>query len=208
MTVSRYTPETFSRPVQSREKRELDRGRRATALQRIQISLDSQSLPEIILTDDTSGNSYARVCVGWRGRWDLHMTNSTGFFLPSFLPCWHLWPKGHTPGIIIFISSRMSVCLSVCPSARTSVLPFRVCLFCLDVRLPSHRGNLFSDAFEDSPEASLFPPPHTRDGALSFLRATRDGKSSRPPLLLGRYPSCAMFYGILVEICKNGKEYL
>lgn len=51
---------------------------------------------------------------GERRGWNLHMTNSTRSFL-SFLPScrhWHLWPRA-TLGIIIFIPSRMSVCLSV-----------------------------------------------------------------------------------------------
>lgn len=172
-------------------------------------SLDSRSLLEIILVDDTSGDArVARMRLGdW---WDLHMTNSTRSFLPPCLPSLlTLMAQGHTPGIIIFIPSRMSVCLPVrlfvCPYIR-SVLPFHVCLLCLAVRLLfSHTAEIsFRMLSRAPPEASLFPPPRTRDGALSFLRATRDGKSSRPPLLLGRYP---LLRHILWDSCWALREW-
>jgi len=208
MTVSRYSSEMFSHPVQSREKRELDRGKRATALQKIRISVPRFPKPS---RNNLRGRYIRQHACAWDEAgvgetyiWQIQRVPSC---LPSLLT---LMAQGPHTGYYYFHSFPhvcLSVGLSVHPYIR-SVLPFHVCLFCLAARLLPHRGNLFSDAFEDSPEASLFPPPHTRDGALSFLRATRDGKSSRPPLLLGRYPSCATFCEILVEIFKDGKEHL
>jgi len=137
------------------------------------------------------------------------MTNSTRFFLPCLPSLLTLMAQGHTG--YYYFHSFSHVCLSVCPSvrpARTSVS------FFLSAFVSSVWPCAFSRTAEISfrmlsrapPEASLFPLPRTRDGALSFLRATRDGKSSRPPLLLGCYPSCATFCGILVdELYEDGK---
>lgn len=122
--------------------------------------------------------------------------------MPSFLADTY-GPGPHGVLLFSFLPACLSVRLSVRPYIR-SVLPFRVCLLCLAFsRTAEISFRMLSRAF---PEASLFPPPRTRDGALSFLRATRDAKSSRPPLLLERYLSCAASCRILVvELCKDGK---
>lgn len=128
------------------------------------------------------------------------MTNSTRSFLPCLPSLLTLMAQGHTG--YYYFHSFPHVCLSVCPSVRPPVHPFRSSfprLSPLSGRAPSPapRKSLFG-CFRGLPlkrASSPPPPPRTRDVALSFLRATRDGKSSRPPLLLGRYPSRATFCG-------------
>lgn len=212
MTVSRYTPETFSRPVQSREKRGLDkRGGCATESQRIRISVPRFPKPS---RNNPRGRHVrrrlrTRVRDGDEGGGGLARLTYDKFnaLLPPCLPSLlTLMAQGHTG--YYYFHSFPHVCLSVCPSVRTSV-PFFLSTFVSSVWLYAFSRTAeisFRMLSRASPEASLFPPPRTRDGALSFLRATRDAKSSRPPLLLERYLSCAASCRILVvELCKDGK---
>lgn len=197
-----YTPETFPRPVQSRGKRGLDkRGRRATPHRKgsESQSLDSRSLLEIILADDTSGATAThRHACAWRewGRGLARLTyDKFNALLPAAVPSFLADTCGPGPHAgYYYFHSFPHVCLPARPSVRLPVHPFRSSfsrLSPLSGRAPSPapRKSLFGCFRRTPPEASLFPPPRTRDGALSFLRATRDGKSSRPPLLLGRYLS-------------------
>lgn len=137
------------------------------------------------------------------------MTNSTRSFLPS-VPSFLADTYGPGPHAgYYYFHSFPHVCLSACPSVRPPVHPFRSSfprLSPLSGRAPSPtpRKSLFG-CFRGLPlKRASSLPPRTRDGALSFLRATRDGKSSRPPLSLGRYSPA--FYGILVgKLCENRK---
>lgn len=187
MTVSRYTPETFLSPgIQSHEKRGLDKqgGTHRVAKDPESQSLDSRSLLEIILVDDTSGDvvTHAYAWRGWGGGggggigetyiWQIQRAPSC---LPSLLT---LMAQGHTPGIIIFIPSRMSVCLPVRLS-RTSV-PFFLSTFVSSVwPCTFSRGNLFSDAFEGSPWSEPLSLPHTRETGLLVFCARHVTESPR-----------------------------
>jgi len=217
VTVSRYTPETFSHPLQSREKRGLNRrARHAIASQKTRwISVPPFPAPSWNnpRERDTRQAAVTHACAR---QGDMRLTyDKFNTLLPAFLPCWHLWPRA-TPGYYYCHSfSRISVCLLVCPFVRPSVhpsirfaSPFRVCLLCLAMHLLPHRGNLFSDAFEGSPWSKpLLPLSHIRETELLVFCARHVTESPRGRLCCRDVaPSCAASCGILVnELCEGGK---
>lgn len=186
--MSRCTPETFSHPLQSREKRELNR-RAGHGIARRKRPAESRSLhfrrlPEIILVDETRQAVVTHACARQEGMRDLHMTNSTR--APSSLPSLlTLMAQGHTR-VLLLSFLPANICLPACLSVRPSVHPYVLFIlfaFVLSsvwaIHLLPHRRNLsFRMLSRIPPEASLsysyYSPPRMRNRALSFLRATRD----------------------------------
>lgn len=129
MTVSRYTPETFSHPLHNHVRGEgLDRQkyRRPCRKEPGSQSLDFRRLPEIILADGTSDRRLrTRVCAE-RGARLTYDKNSARSFLPSFLLL-TLMAQGHTEYYYFHSFSHvcLSVCLPACLSVRQSVHPLR-----------------------------------------------------------------------------------
>lgn len=219
MTVSRYTPETFSRPVQSHEKRERKKegwtSEGDTASQRTRISVPR--FPKPSRNNPRGRHVRRRLRTRMRGEdetWGLVRLTYDKFnaLLPAAVPSFLADTYGPGPHTgYYYFHSFPHVCLSACPSVRLPVHPFRSSfprLSPLSGRAPSPtpRKSLFG-CFRGLPLKRASSLPHARETGLLVFCARHVTESPRGRLCCWDVTLfCATFCEILVgKPCENGK---